>query len=105
MFLDDQILSVLAVAAVLAAFFTVSGTVFLIAAEIGKVVESLVHDKYDVAASAAVTAVRSACRNVKFAAEAYMTVAAAARANDNINLICKHPCNSFAVCMKNKRPQ
>ena len=75
MSMEHQIFTALAVAALLAALFTVAGLISPSVAEIGQCRKTLVYFKYDISAVTAVTAVGSAVRNIFLPPEADMSVA------------------------------
>ena len=74
--LNDQILSVGTVAAAFSAFFPTLRHIFADVPEIHQCIKAVVHLKNDIAASSAVTAVRSSIRNIQFTPEAHMPVSA-----------------------------
>ena len=87
---DLNVLAALAGHALLLAVLAVLCGVFAHMAEIREGVEALVHNKDDITALAAVTAVRTACRDIFFPAERDMAVAALAAGNNNSGFIYKH---------------
>ena len=92
---DDQILRVLAAAASSPAVFSARRGVFSFVAEIGKRAEVGVGKKNDVAASAAVAAVGTACRDILLAVKRHRSVAAVARFDFDVRFIYKHICSSL----------
>ena len=100
--LDDQILGIFAVAQACAALAALRGHILALIAEIHQGGQMVVRHKDDVAAPAAVTAVRTACGHEFFAVEAHRTIAALARMEpyrgdvDKVSLCCHTapPCST-----------
>ena len=88
-------------AALFAAGLTVLCNILPDMAEVRQGVQTVIDFKDNITASAAVTAVGTACRNKEFAAKAHMTVAALAGLNINFGVICKHPIS--CIQLKHKR--
>ena len=92
--LDDKVLGVLAVAQACAALAALRGHILAFIAEIHQGGQMIVRHKDDVAAPAAVAAVRAACGHEFFAVEAHRTIAALARMEpyrgdvDKVSLCC-----------------
>ena len=92
--LDDEVLGVLAVAEACAALAALVGGVLALIAEVHQGGEVVVHDEDDVAAPAAVAAVRAASGHELLTMEAHCAVAALARMEpdggdvDKIGLCC-----------------
>ena len=92
--LDDQILGIFAVAQACAALAALRGHILAFIAEIHQGGQMIVRHKDDVAAPAAVAAVRAACGHEFFAVEAHRTIAALARMEpyrgdvDKVSLCC-----------------
>ena len=88
-------------AALFAAGLTVLCNILPDMAEVRQGVQTVIDFKDNIAASAAVTAVGTACRNKEFAAKAHMAVAALAGLNINFGVICKHSIS--CIQLKHKR--
>ena len=92
--LDDQILGIFAVAQACAALAALRRCILALVAEIHQGGQMVVRHKDDVAAPAAVAAVRAACGHEFFAVEAHRTIAALARMEpyrgdvDKVSLCC-----------------
>ena len=92
--LDDQIFGIFAVAQACAALAALRGHILAFIAEIHQSGQMIVRHKDDVAAPAAVAAVRAACGHEFFAVEAHRTIAALARMEpyrgdvDKVSLCC-----------------
>ena len=89
--LDDEILGVFSVHSPFSAGLSVLRNVFPLMTEIAQGVQSLFDFKNDVAAPAAVAAVRPSRSHVKLAAEGNVSVAAFSGFDKNSCLIRKHP--------------
>ena len=94
-YLDDQILGVFAAAPSAFAVFSARRRVFSLVTEVSQRAEVGIRLKDDIAASAAVAAVRSSCRDVLFAVKRYRAVAAVAGFDLNVRFIDKHFITSF----------
>ena len=90
--LDHHVLALFARHSLLFAVLTVLGGILAHVAEIGQCIESLVDDKDDISALAAVPSVGAACGDIFFTAEGDMSVAALAAGNNDSRFICKHRC-------------
>ena len=88
--LEDQIFSVPAGHFLLLAVLTVLRRIFAAVAVISQRIHSRIHAENDTAAVAAVTAIRSSCRDELLAAEGNMAVSALAADNRNGRFIYKH---------------
>ena len=92
--LDDQILGIFAVAQACAALAALRGHILALIAEVHQGGQMVVRHKDDVAAPAAVAAVRAACGHEFFAVEAHRAIAALARMEpyrgdvDKVSLCC-----------------
>ena len=97
--LDDGIRAVLAEAALGAAGLAVLGGIFPLIAKVQQRGHVGVGDKDDIAAPAAVAAVRPAGRHIFFPVEADVAIAAAARPDPDLRNIYKHIFSSFSRCV------
>ena len=88
--LDLNILPALAGHALLLAILSVLCGIFAHMAEIGQGIETLIYNKDNVAALAAVTPVRPSCRDIFFPAEGDVSVPALAAGNNDSGFIYKH---------------
>ena len=99
---DHEVRAILALAALAAARLARRSHVFLLVAEVEKRGQVVVHLEDDRTASSAVAAVRTARRNILFAVEADLAVAALAGHDLDLGNINKHDsCSSFQIsCRK-----
>ena len=88
--LDDKIIPIGAVAALFAAGLAVLRAVLPLMAEIHQRIQAVADLENDVAAPAAVTAVRPSGRDKQFPAEADVSVAAVSRLNKDFCTVLKH---------------
>ena len=87
--LDDKILSVLSVAALFPAFFSVFRNIFSLHSEISQGIHAFIDFKDQISSTATVAAVRSAGGHIKLTAEGNMPVAAFSAFDRNSGCICK----------------
>ena len=64
--------------------------IFSYMTEINKCIQTVIYFKDNIAAFAAVTAVRAAVGNINFSTETHMAISAVARFDKNFCAVCKH---------------